>query len=77
MSNQTNNEKQHPEREASQQGFIELGDEQLEQVSGGGKFLARVTRGLTDINTLGLAEIFWQSGDGKDTYKKMKKGEAI
>jgi hypothetical protein len=34
MSNQANNEKQHPEREASQQGFIELDDEQLEEVTG-------------------------------------------
>jgi hypothetical protein len=72
MSNQANNEKQHSEGEASQQSFIALSDEQLEQVSGGDKNLAKLIRVMTDFNSLGVAEFFWQSKVGKQTYKSLK-----
>ena len=64
------------EHENPQQVFVELSDEQLEQVSGGKDSGMRyAARALTDIPTLGLAEIFWQSKTGKKTWKRMKEDD--
>jgi hypothetical protein len=72
MSNQPENEMQ-AELEATKQAIVELNDEQLEQVSGGGKFGAWYTRVTTDIFTLGLAEpVVWQTKAGKESFTRMK-----
>jgi bacteriocin-like protein len=46
--------------------FSELSDEELEQVSGGRSPWTKITRAMTDISTLGLAEIGWHTKGGKD-----------
>jgi hypothetical protein len=62
-----------PTREPAQQrsplqgeDFSELCDEELEQVSGGRSVWGKIFHVMSDVDTLGLAEIGWHTQGGKD-----------